>query len=458
MWRLLPALLVSCVLGQGLTDQQRTTARDILRELVDINTTDSSGDNTRAAEAMAARLRAGGFAADDVRVLTPAPHKGNVVIRYRGTGAQKPILFLAHLDVVEARREDWSTDPFQMVERDGYFYGRGVMDDKSGDADLVAALLRLKQAGFQPRRDLIVALTSDEEAGDWNGVKWLLENHRDLIDADFCVNTDAGGGMTEHGRRAVLMLSGAEKLYQSFRLTVTNTGGHSSLPVKDNAIYRLAQALIRISQHDFPVQLNDVTREYFRRMAAIEKGPLAADMKAVTAETPLPGPVSRLAKSPYYNALMRTTCVATMLNAGHAENALPQRATAVVNCRLLPGDSPEHVQKVLRRVVVTPVVEIAPVDERSANPLTPLSPGIITAVEAATHSMWPDVPVVPVMDTGASDGKWTRQAGIPTYGVSGVFDDPSDVRAHGRDERIGVEAYDESVEFYYRLMKRLGSE
>ncbi|HZU26394.1 MAG TPA: M20/M25/M40 family metallo-hydrolase [Bryobacteraceae bacterium] len=459
MWRLLPALAVSCALAQSLPEQQRAMALDILRELVDINTTDSSGDNTRAADAMAARLRQAGFAADDVHVLAPLARKGNLVLRYRGTGTDKPILFLAHLDVVEARREDWTSDPFHMTERDGYYYGRGIMDDKSGDADLVATLVRLKQEGFQPRRDLIVALTSDEEAGTSNGVQWLLENHRDLIDAVFCINTDAGGGVIEHGRRAFFTLSGAEKTYQSFRLEVTNPGGHSSLPVKDNAIYRLAQALLRIGHYDFPVQLNDVTREYFRRMAGIEKGALAADMKAIAEQQPpLPGPVSRLSKSAYYNALMRTTCVATMVTAGHAENALPQRATATVNCRLVPGDSAEHVLKTLHRLVGTPVVEITPVKQTgsSASPLTPLSPEILNAVESTAHSLWPEVPVIPVMDTGASDGKWTRQAGIPTYGVSAVFDDADDVRAHGKDERIGAQAYFDSVEFYYRLMKRLG--
>ena len=453
---IVPFLIAASAFAQGLPADQQSEARDILRQLIDINTTESVGDTEQAAEAMAARLRDAGFPPDDVRVLTAATHKGNLVVRYRGTGSAKPILFLAHLDVVEARREDWSTDPFQMVEKDGWYYGRGTNDDKSGDADLVASLVRLKREGFQPKRDFIVALTTGEEGGAVNGVKWLIENHRDLIDAEYCINTDAGGGEIENGKRIAFDISGAEKGYQSYRLEVKNPGGHSSLPTRDNAIYRLAQALVKISNYNFPVQLNDVTRGFFRRMSQIETGQVAADMKAVSEEPLWPGPVSRLSQSPYYNALMRTTCVATMLSAGHAENALPQSATAIINCRLVPGDTADHVEKTLERVIVTPVVSVTPLESTGVSTVTPPSPEILGIVTSIAHEQWPGVPIVPTMDTGASDGKYTRVAGIPTWGVSGVFDDIDDVRAHGKDERIGVAAYYDSVQFYYRLMKTLG--
>ena len=456
MKTILPLLVASFALGQGLPADQQTEAREILRELIDTNTTDSVGDTARAAEAVAARLLAAGFPKDDVRVLPDGPRKGNLVVRYRGAGSGKPILFLAHLDVVEARREDWSVDPFHMVEQDGYFYGRGSNDDKSGDADLIANLVRLKREGFQPQRDLVVALTTDEEGGTHNGVKWLLATHRDLIDAEFCINTDAGGGELDNGKHVALDVSGAEKGFQSYRLEVKNSGGHSSLPTRDNAIYRLAQALTRISQYTFPVQMNDVTREYFRRMSEIQKGPFSADMKAVTEEPVWPGPVSRLSASPYYNALLRTTCVATMLSAGHAENALPQTATAIINCRLVPGDTADNVEKTLKRVIATPVVSVTPLESTGVSTVTPPSPEVLEVITSVAHETWPGVPVVPTMDTGASDGKYTRLAGIPTYGVSAVFDDVNDVRAHGRDERIGVQPYYDSVEYYYRLMKALG--
>jgi acetylornithine deacetylase/succinyl-diaminopimelate desuccinylase-like protein len=319
-------------------------ARDIFEQLVNINTTHSAGDTTEAARAMATRLKAAGFPDADVQVLGPAPRKGNLVARLQGTGAGRPILLLAHLDVVEARREDWSTDPFVFVERDGYFYGRGTADIKSGDALLVADLIRLKQEGFAPARDVIVALTADEEGGDANGVDWLLRTHRDLVDAEYCLNTDGGGGEIRQGRRIANELQTGEKVYASFRLEVTNPGGHSSLPVKDNAIYHLAGGLSRLAAFEFPARLNETTRAFFDKMSGIETGDLARDMKALAATPPDPGAVSRVsAASPYYNALVRTTCVATEVEAGHAENALPQRARATVNCRLLPGDSPAAV-------------------------------------------------------------------------------------------------------------------
>jgi acetylornithine deacetylase/succinyl-diaminopimelate desuccinylase-like protein len=432
-------------------------ARSIFKELIEINTTDSAGDTTRAAEAMAARLRTAGFAGGDVQVLG-LPRKGNLVARLRGSGAGKPILMLAHLDVVEARREDWSVDPFVFLERDGYFYGRGTNDIKSGDALLVANLIRLKQEGFKPARDIVIALTADEEGGSANGVAWLLQNHRDLIEADYCLNTDGGGGELRKGKRIANELQTSEKVYLSFRLETRNSGGHSSLPSKDNAIYHLAEGLARLAKFDFPVRLNETTRAFFERMATVETGDLARDMHAVTATPPDGAAVSRLsAASPYYNALMRTTCVATRLEAGHADNALPQTAAAVVNCRLLPDESPADVQRALVTVLADPAIAVTPIAEPRPSPASPLRPPIVQAVERITEQMWPGVAVIPIMSTGATDGLSLRRAGIPVYGVSGLFDDIDDVRAHGKDERMGVRDFFDGVEFMYRLTKTLAA-
>ncbi len=432
-------------------------ARDIFKELIEINTTDSVGSTTAAAEAMAARLKAAGFPAADVQVLGPNPRKGNLVARLRGTGAFKPILLLAHLDVVEARREDWSFDPFKFSEKDGYYYGRGTNDIKSGDALLVANLIRIKQEGFQPNRDLIVALTADEEGGNFNGVDWLLVNHRDLIEAEYCLNTDGGGGELKGGKHMLNELQTSEKVYLSFSLEVQNRGGHSSLPEKDNAIYHLAEGLARLARFDFPVKLNETTRSYFQKMAMIETGQTARDMTNITGTAPDPQAVARLAAAPYYNALMRTTCVATELQAGHAENALPQRARAVVNCRLLPDESPTDIQRTLAQVLADDSIKIVPLQKPMAAPLSLLRPDVLAPIDRITADLWPGVPVVPVMSTGASDGARLRIAGIPTYGVSGLFDDIDDVRAHGKDERMGIREFFEGLEFMYRLVKSLST-
>jgi acetylornithine deacetylase/succinyl-diaminopimelate desuccinylase-like protein len=346
---LVAALLsVSSAAAQEAGQYDRT-ARAIFKELIEINTTDSSGSTTRAADAMAARLKAAGFPDADVQVLGPDPRKGNLVARLRGNGTAKPILLLAHIDVVEARKEDWSSDldPFAFTERDGFFYGRGTTDDKAMAAIWIATLIRCRQEGFVPARDLIVALTADEEGGGSNGVNWLLANHRALIDAEYVLN-EGGGGELKHGRAIANDVQAAEKVYYSVSLEVRNPGGHSSLPRKDNAIYRLAAGLTRFAAFEFPVQLNEVTRGYFSRMASLETGQVAADMKAMTTPAPAPEAANRLAAaSPMYNALMRTTCVATELAGGHAENALPQLARAVVNCRILPGSDPRIVKQTL---------------------------------------------------------------------------------------------------------------
>ena len=432
-------------------------ARAILKELIEINTTDTpAGNTTTAAEAMATRLKAAGIPAADVRVLGPDPRKGNLVARLRGTGAKRPILLLAHLDVVEARREDWSVEPFTLLEKDGFFYGRGTSDDKSMAAHFVANLVRLKQEGVVLERDLILALTADEEGGVFNGVDWLLKNHRTLIDAEFAIN-EGGGGTMRRGKYLTNEIQASEKVYQDFRLEVRNPGGHSSLPVTDNAIYRLAAGLSRIAAFQFPVELNEITRTYFERSSLVETDPkVAADMRAVARPSPDLGAAARLAQAqPYYNAMMRTTCVATLLEGGHATNALPQLARANVNCRILPGVSPASVREKLVALVADPGVGVTFVGEATPSRPSPLRPDLLAALESLTKELYPGVIVVPVMSTGATDALFLRNGEIPTYGVDGTFGDIDDVRAHGRDERIGVKQFYEGLEFQYRLIKAL---
>lgn len=448
------------VFGQeaALSADQRL-AREIFQELIEINTTHSAGDTTRAAEAMAARLRLVGFPDSDVQVTGPGPRNRNLVARLRGTGRRPPILFLAHLDVVEARPEDWSMDPFKLNERDGFFYGRGTSDIKDGAAILIADFVRMKQDGFRPDRDLIIALTAGEESGgDYNGVQWLLNDHRELIDAPYCINMDAGDPQIKNGKRVLRTVQATEKVYVDFNLEVRNAGGHSSLPTKDNAIYRLAEGLGRLARFDFPVRLNDVTRTYFRRMSEIENDPpVAAAMKSIANNPADAAATGRLAQDPYYNAMMRTTCVATMLAGGHAPNALPQMARANVNCRMLPDDSPAEVQQTLARVLADDQIKVSVASEPLLSPSSPLNPEVMRATERTTANLWPGVPVIPVMETGATDGAHLRRAGIATYGISGVFIDVDDVRAHGRDERIGVREYYDGAEYLYQLMKALAS-
>ncbi len=450
-------VLLAAAAVSAQTGSNDARAREIYKELVEINTTDTpAGNVTKAAEAVVARMKAAGFPAADMQVLGPDPKKGNLVLRWRGTGARKPILLLAHLDVVDAKREDWSMDPFTFVEKDGFFYGRGTSDDKAMASQFVANLIRLKEEGFTPDRDLILALTADEEGGSFNGVEWLVKNHKDLIDAEFAIN-EGGGGTMRKGKYLTNEVQASEKVFQDFKLEVTNPGGHSSLPVKDNAIYRLAAGLARLSAYDFPVELNEVTRTYFARSAEVEPDPkLAADMRAVARPTPDPAAAARLSASlPYYNSMMRTTCVATRLFGGHAQNALPQLATANINCRILPGVSPVSVKNKLVELMADPKVSVAFVDEARPSKPSPLRPDLMTLVESLTRQMYPGAVVVPVMSTGATDGLYLRNGEIPTYGVDGTFGDADDVRAHGRDERVGVKQYFEGLEFQYRLIKAL---
>jgi len=432
-------------------------AHDIYKQLIETNTTESVGNMTTAADEMAMRLRAAGFPASDVVVLGQDARHGNIVARIHGTGARKPILFLAHLDVVEANRADWSIDPFKLTEKDGFFYGRGTSDVKDGDAILVTNFVRLKQEGYKPDRDLILALTSDEEGGDFNGVSWLLEKHRDLIDAEYCVNTDGGDFQLKNGKPLLASIQTSEKIYADFQLQVRNKGGHSSLPVPDNAIYHLANGLVRLSKYAFPVQLNETTRTFFERMAIIDHGPLSKEMEGAAKNPPDRVAIRSLSASPYYNALLRTTCVATRLDAGHANNALPQDARAIVNCRILPGGAQEETEKTLVRILDDAQIKVTPVAPPHDSPASPLRKDVLQTTEQAVNAVWPGVPVVPVMDTGASDGYRLRAAGIPTYGVSGVFIDMDDVRAHGRDERILETSFYQGVDFFYRYIKALSS-
>lgn len=435
----------------------RALAHDIYRELIEINTTDSVGNTATAARAMARRLLDAGFPAADVQVFETGPRKGNLVARLHGSGARRPILLLAHIDVVEAKREDWSSDPFTFLEKDGYFYGRGTSDDKAMAAIWIANLIRYKQEGFIPDRDVIVALTTDEETGNFNGVMWLVENHRDLIDADVALN-EGGGGKMRNGRRILNGVQASEKVYVTFKLQTKDKGGHSSLPRRENPIYRLAAGLTKLENRVFPVKLNEVTRSYFARSAALEEGQTAADMKAIGEQhTADPAAVVRLSQTPLYNALMRTTCVATRLAGGHADNALPQSAEAIVNCRVLPGDSPDSVRDAIVSVLADPKIEVIWVDRAKPSTPSPLRPDVMSAVEKTTDEMWPGVAVIPTMSTGATDGLYLRNAGIPTFGVSGLFQEMGDERAHGRDERMPVQSFYDGLEFLYRLVKRLSS-
>ncbi len=440
--------------AQELTEYAQL-AHDILRELVNINTTHSAGSTTEASEAVRVRLLAEGFPEDDVVVLEPAPGKGNLVARLRGRDSgRKPLMLMAHLDVVEADPEDWTLAPFEFIERDDTFFGRGVADDKDEAAIHVANLIRMKREGFVPDRDIIVALTADEEGGPVNGVQWLVENRRDLIDADFVIN-EGGGGSVRDGRRISNDVQASEKKYQDFVIEATNPGGHSSLPRPDNAIYELAEALERIEAHSFPVRLNEVTRTYFQRTADIVPPELGEAMRRIISDPSDAEATAVLSAVPEYNSRLRTTCVATLLEGGHAPNALPQRARANVNCRILPDDSPEEIQRALEGAIDNPRVSVTPDGQATDSPPSPLTPEVLGAIERTTEEMWPGVPVIPTMSTGATDGLFLRNAGIPVYGVSGLF--YGDSYAHGMNERIPAQAFYEGQEFLYRLVKRLSS-
>ncbi|MFH0295957.1 M20/M25/M40 family metallo-hydrolase [Bradyrhizobium sp. 31Argb] len=460
---LLSTVLAAALLGaptvaaEGLSPD-RQFARDVYQELIEINTVTATGDTAKAAEAMAARLRAAGFADGDVQVFSPAPRKGNLVARLRGSGARKPILLLAHIDVVPANREDWSFDPFKLTEQDGYFYARGSGDDKYMAAAFVTNLIRYKKEGYKPDRDIILALETDEEILDSNGlgIQWLLKNKHDLIDAEFALNEGGGVGLKD-GKPIRNSVQTSEKVSLSYLLEVKNRGGHSSVPVKDNAIYRLAEGLVRLSKFSFPINLNETTRAYFERTAQFESEQTASDIRAVLSDKPDPAAMSfvRLAANPAYNAQLRTTCVATMLEAGHAVNALPQLATAKVNCRIMPGEPVDGVKATLERVLDDDQIKVTQMGQAVLSAPSALHEEIMGAIDKLSHEFWPTAAVIPTMSTGATDGSYLRNAGIPTYGHSGLAADITDIRAHGKDERILVKSFYEGEEYLYRLVKML---
>jgi acetylornithine deacetylase/succinyl-diaminopimelate desuccinylase-like protein len=451
-----------------IDDAVRKLSHDIFKELIEINSTDSVGSVTAASEAIAQRFRDAGFAEADIHILGPKERKKNLVVRLHGTGKHKSLLLISHLDVVEACGEDWTTEPLYSEKKEGFYYGRGTQDMKSGDAIVVTTLIRFKKEGYTPDRDIILALTADEEGGKSNGVDWLLKNHRDLVDAEMVFNHDGGGILSDHGKPVMMTVDATEKLYADFQLSVTNPGGHGSLPRPDNAIYSLVDGLARLERYQFPFELNEVTRAYYEQMAQVETPERAADMNAMLKNPPDADAVARLSRDPIDNSTVHTTCVATRLNAGHANNALPQRAEAIVNCRIEPGHSAEEVRQELIKVLANPEITVRYVSDqgdisdsapdRKSFPPPPLRRDVFAPLEKITSEMWPGTPVIPDMATGASDGVYTMGVGIPTYAIAGTAIDRDDIRAHGRDERLGVESFYKGVDFYYRYLKAVTSE
>ena len=449
----------------------RAEALAIFKQIIEINTTDTpQGNVTTATAAMEKRILDAGFPAEDVHLIGANPRKMNLVVRYRaeGTPDQKPVLFLCHMDVVQALRSDWSTDPFQFIEEDGYYYGRGTQDMKESDAGLVATFLRLRREGYKPKRDLILALTADEEGGHFNGASWLVKNHRDLVDAAYVINPDSGGVDLENGHPVVAAVEATEKVYSDFQITAKNRGGHSSLPRPDNAIYELTAALTKLAAYSFPFEMNAVTRTYFKNLAAQETGETAADMLAILANPPDMEAAARLSEVPDYNANFRTTCVATRLAAGDANNALPQTAQAIVNCRIFPGHSPEEIRQQLIQLFADPKLTVKYVSDagdvfdtapdRKAIVPPPPNPQVFEPLTRITDAIWPGVPITPVMENGASDSIYFAQAGIPCYGYSAIALERDDVRAHGKDERLPIGSYWKSLDFFYSFAKALGNE
>jgi acetylornithine deacetylase/succinyl-diaminopimelate desuccinylase-like protein len=450
------ALFSASAAAQPAPAADRALAREILEELVEIPTTQEDG-TARAAQAIAARLLAAGFPKEDIHIITSDTNVANVVARFRGRNPRAPsVLLMAHIDVVPARREDWSVDPFTFLEREGWFYGRGATDNKAGVAMLVANLITSRRAGWQPARDILVVLTGDEETAQ-RGIQTLLSKHRELLNAEIAFNTDGGGVTLRDGRPAIFEVQASEKIYADYQLEVTDAGGHSSLVRPDNPIYTLAAALSRIGEHQFPLHVNDVTRMFLERSAATESGQTAIDMRAVAAVPPDLPAAARLSRSPFYNAQLRTTCVATKVEAGHANNALPQLARAVINCRILPGLPGADVEAVLRRLAGD-TVKVSVLEAPIASPPSTLTPALLSRLEPLVAKYWPTIPVIPLMQAGATDGMYTRSHGIPTYGVSAIDSNPDDVRAHGKDERVGVESFYRATQFWLERMGAFGDD
>jgi acetylornithine deacetylase/succinyl-diaminopimelate desuccinylase-like protein len=407
---------------------------------------------------MKARLVAAGYPESDLRIIADSkrPQDGNLIATLPGADpSRKALILLAHIDVVEAKREDWERDPFVLTEEDGYFYARGAMDDKAMAAIFTDSMVRYKRGGYRPERTIKLMLTCGEESPNvFNGLKYLIENHRDLIDGEFALNEGAGGRLDPAtGKYVFNGVQAGEKLYQDYTIEVTNPGGHSSRPVPDNAIYRLGAALAKVQALEFPIEFNDATTGFFARMAELTPGQEGADMKAAASGEDASA-IRRLKENPSYNAMLHTTCVATQLSGGHAPNALPQRATANVNCRIFPGHTQEEIRQKLAAAINDPEVKVTlQAEPETPSPAPPLTPAILGPIEKLTEEMWPGVPVVPAMAVGATDGRFLTPIGIPTYGVSGIFSDPATTNAHGLNERVPVKSLMEGRIFLYRLAK-----
>jgi acetylornithine deacetylase/succinyl-diaminopimelate desuccinylase-like protein len=453
------AMLIGAGTGHSETgDQGLERFREIYKELVETNTTLSAGDCTLAANRMAARLKAAGYPDQDIRVFVPEGHpkEGGLLGVFHGSDpGAKAILMLAHIDVVEAKREDWTRDPFTLIEEDGYFYGRGTSDMKAQAAIWIDNLIRYREEGYKPKRTIKLALTCGEETNSaLNGADWLTKNARDAIDAEFALTEGVDGDLDAEGHRIALEILAAEKTSQNFVFEVTNPGGHSSRPVPDNAIYHLVRAVDRVSRYEFPVQLDDANRSYFSGMSKIVGGEAGLAMTAVVKNPEDSASVAVLDKNRNWHAMLRTTCVATMLSAGHATNALPQRASANINCRIFPGVSRDAILAQLVKIADDPAVAVTIPEVRGpvADP-APLTPQILEPIEKLAHEMWPGVPVVPALEPGASDAQFLNPAGIPTYGITGLFIDPDGGHIHGLNERIRVNSVYEGRTFLYRLVK-----
>jgi len=466
-WRAAAVVAVACA-GIGAADAQSASQepgeaafRELYRELIEINTTRSVGDCTRAAEAMRQRLLAAGYPAADLQILAPpeAPKDGALVAVLRGSdNTLKPILLLAHIDVVEAKREDWVRDPFKLVEEDGWFYARGASDDKSMAAIFTDSLIRYRQEGYTPRRDIKLALTCGEEtagAGLFDSVRWLVQTQPEVLAAEFAINEGAGGEYDKNGKPIVLQVQAGEKVYQDFTLEVTDPGGHSSLPKANNAIVSLSAGLARLGAHQFPIGLNPVTRAYFERMATLVDPAVGADMRAVLESPPDPGAAGRLwAIDPQWNAMLRTTCIVSEIQGGHAPNAIPQHVKATINCRILPGTPVADVQAEIARVVADDSIRISTKGEGGVqSPMPPLTEAILGPAREVAGRIWPGVTLVPTMLPGYTDGKYLNPAGIPTYGISGLFEDAEGNYIHGLNERMNVKSLMDGRRFLHEVVK-----
>jgi acetylornithine deacetylase/succinyl-diaminopimelate desuccinylase-like protein len=456
MLRPIVGLTLFCLCEAGLAQEapHEKLAKDILAELIGVNTAPSGGgDMGPAIAGLVTRLKNAGFSDDDVRVIGKPGQADNLVVRYRSNNAtRRPLLMMAHIDVVEALRDDWSVEPYEMSEQDGYYYGRGSTDNKAGVAMLVANFIRFRQEGFEPNRDLILMLTGDEETTG-AGAQLLLAEHRELVDAEFALNTDGGLVMLDEGKPLAFIMQTSEKVYVSFAFEATDPGGHSSLPRKDSAISRLSKFLVELQEFRFPISLNETSRAFFRLSAPMAPPAVQPIMQAILEDPADPQLSAKLVDYPYYNALARTTCVATLLDGGHAENALPQTARATVNCRVVPQSSAEETENVLRAMAARQGISISQVAPAIASPPSPLTPSVVDPITEVAQSMWPDIVVIPEMSTGATDGLFVRNAGIPVYGVSAIAEDPNELRAHGKDERIRIKSYFDAVDYWYRLVK-----